>query len=124
MMNELTAWQKMKLVYAALTGDGFALAKMAVAWFNDRILSRIGDPDEVGCYCQDIKDFCVFLRVVLSRHRKWMSDEQRDAWLAVLAAAEAISTVLENGRVDPDELGSVVEHLRTVLDILKKAMKK
>lgn len=119
----MSFWDKVKIGFAALFG-GTSLIKAVLDWFNEKVLSRISDPDEAKCYSEDVSDFCRLVRGVLERHDRWMSDATRSAWAAVIGAIDTLAKALENCNIDEDELDAVVESVKAAIAAWKVAYRR
>lgn len=114
-------WQKLKLGIAFFFGDVATLLMWAVDWFNVSVLQKIKDPEEANLYCKDVKDFSFFLRSVLTRHSRWMTEGKRKAFLAVIDAVDCLAAALEDLNISKEELASLVECVRKAIRAWKGA---
>ena len=119
----MSFWDKVKIGFAALFG-GTSLVRTVLDWFNEKVLSRISDPDEAKCYSEDVSDFCAFVKQVLNRHKTWMSDATRSAWASVIGSIDTLSKALENCNIDEEELDAIVESVKAAIAAWKVAYRR
>lgn len=113
--------QKLKLLGTFVFGDMADIVGWALGWFNDNVLQRINNPEEANLYCRDVIDFVAFLRSVLGRHGKWMTEAKRKATDDTIASVESVAAALEDLKVTREELRIIVEGARDAIKAWKAA---
>lgn len=114
-------WQKLKLGIMFLFGDVTTLLTWAVDWFNASVLQKIKDPEEANLYCKDVKDFAFFLRSVLTRHSRWMTEAKRKAFVALIDTVDCLAAALEDLKISREELTRLVGLVRKAIKAWKEA---
>lgn len=114
---------KKALIEVAITfmGGVDGLVGMAIDWFNSAVLSKIEDKEECAAYCSDVENFALFLDGVFQRHKQWLSDERREALVAIINALREIATALKDAHFSQEEVKAISEKAKLAVAAWKKS---
>lgn len=116
----LTFFQKIKLGFVALFGGVESIVKFLCDWFNERVLAKIKDKEEAANYAKDIQSFGDFLKGVMNRHNKWMSEAKRNAYEAIISTIDELAKALEDNKLEPEEIDTIIDRVKEAIDTWKK----
>lgn len=112
---------KLKAIYALLTGGVAGLLKYLLNALNTQVLGKIKDKETGLKYLKDAQAAYAFVRSILTNHSKDISEERRNRGETILAAIEELTKALEDFEVNESELDGIIAKVNAAIDSFKKA---
>ena len=112
---------KMKAMLALLTGGVAGIIKYVLDVFNQQVLAKIPNKETGAKYLKDAQAVYTLLRAIMDNHADDFSAQRKEIFVAILAAVEELTKVLEDFTVSETELDAVVAKIQAAIDAWKKA---
>lgn len=112
---------KLKSLYALLTGGVTGLLKYLLDALNTQILGKIKNKEDGLKYFKDAQAANALVRAILDNHSGDISEERRKKGEAILAAIEELTKALEDFEINETELDGIIAKVNAAIDSFKKA---
>ena len=112
---------KVKALYALLTGGIGGILKYINRTVNTQLLGKIKDKETALKYIKDVQAIYALCRTLLDNHGDKLSESKKKAADKVLAALEELTKALEDFRIDDEEVDAIIERINDAIDAFQAA---